>query len=227
MRQTPPGFSVSKMSDSRRRQILLQTNADWEATRQGLYLRDDVIRPEPIFSGGMPIEFRNHGAPMCQFWPSGMIQVSSASDEEEEIMASLRTVLVPPDGEALLLEEVRRDPSHGEIRDIYDEYRSGLLALRLRYPLTAILTEEDAQELMMLQLSNDLTETTWEWWISIKRMIMMNSDLESTMGAIRSTKKLTEIQLMVSNMMESYGNAVAPPDGEVESARSHRGGGSP
>lgn len=221
MYQTPPGFSVSKMSDSRRRQILLQTNADWEATRQDLYLRDDVIRPEPIFSGGMPIEFRNHGAPMCQFWPSGMIQVSSASDEEEEIMASLRTVLVPPDGEALLLEEVRRDPSHGEIRDIYDEYRSGLLALRLRYPLTTMLPEEDDQDLMELLLINDLTEATWEWWISVKSMIMMNFDLESTMGAIRSNRKLTEIQLLVFNTMESYENAAVPRDGEVEPIRAH------
>jgi len=216
------------LRNRRRAQILLWTNAEWEATRQALYGRDDVANPETIHRGRMPIAFLNLGASPTLFNSTGTIQVSYQSEEElEALKAALLSVLVPPAGKALLLEEVRRDPSYGEVRDIYDEYRSGLLALRLRYPLTASLTEEDAQELMMLQLSNDLTEATWEWWISMKRMIMMNYDLESMMGAIRSNKKLTEIQLVAFNTMESYGNAAAPSDGEVESARSHRGGGSP
>lgn len=224
IRSIPPLFSVVKMRDRRRRQILLQTNADWWATLRALYLRDDVSPPEPIYRGGMPITFQNTGTPPSLFWPTGTIQVSYLSEEElEELMDALRLVLVSPSGEALLLEEMRRDPSYGEIRAIYDEYGSGLLALRLRYPLIALLLEEeeeDARDLMELQLINDLWEATWEKWISIKRMIRMNFDLESTMGAIRSNRKLTEIQLVVFNKMKSYGNAATPHDGEVESARS-------
>jgi hypothetical protein len=142
MSSIPPLFSVSKRRNRRRAQVYLRTNADWEATRQALYSRNGVIPPEEIYRGGMPIEFKNSGTPPSLFWPTGMIQVSSLSDGElDETRAVLRTVLVPPAGETLILQEVRRDPSYQEIRAPYEEVRAGLLVRPFWYPFYEALSE--------------------------------------------------------------------------------------
>jgi len=130
MRQTPPGISVSTMNNSSKSQIILWTNAEWEATRIGLYDRDDVVRPEPVESGGMPIEFRDLDASTAQFWHTGKIQVTYSSDAElGKIKAALRTVLVPPAEEMLILEEVGHVPSFRGISTTYDELKAAVMML--------------------------------------------------------------------------------------------------
>jgi len=132
MRQTPPGISVSTMNDSSKSQVILRTNAEWGATLEGLYVSNDVVPPDPIYSGGMPIEFLDLGISTAQFWPTGTIQVSYSSDAElEKMKTALRTVLVPPVGEALVLEEVKYVPSLREIRATYDELKAAVMTLSL------------------------------------------------------------------------------------------------
>jgi len=104
-------------------QIIYSTNIDYNATHKQANKPDSGVVPYKTDTRLIRIHFKNLGGSPVLISPNRMIQITIASEkEEEEILEQLSGVLVPLEGEKLYLEEVKRICS---LKDSWSIFQSG------------------------------------------------------------------------------------------------------